>query len=585
MTDIRIDRNVAVPMRDGTVLRCDVWRPDEGERHPALLQRTPYTKELAAVDGRIGHYLTPELVAAGYAVVFQDTRGRNDSGGVWGGLTKRAWELEAHDTYDTVEWVGDQTWCTGGVGLFGASYPGALCWLGAGERPSHLRAIAPMLIGGYEEAHLDTGGGFWLHTWICWYLNGLLADLPRLRDTGAITEEQATKLAALAYDPSPIIEYLPLLDCPDFDLPGMPVTLADVLDGTATGWPPSLPIDRLQVPALLIAGYYDFYVVRMLDQFRRLRSDPVRGREHKLLVGPWTHETAGPMQGEVFLPPDATGLMSVQRAMISFFDRHLKDGADELPPVRYYVLGGNHWQSADTWPAADAHPMSWYLRSAGDAHARTGALTADRPVADELPDRYSYDPADPVWTLGGRVSSNIVGTGTGGPRDQSRLASRPDILTYRTPPLADPVVITGCPVVHLYAASSAVDTDFVAKLVDIRPDGTELLLQSGLARARYRKGVDQETPLEPGAIEKYEVTLGPISVRLPEGHRLGLYICSSDFPWYDRNMNTGHPIGADAVPVVAEQTVFHDPAYPSRVDLPTISPEPEVQHMLVDERR
>lgn len=532
-----IDTDVPVPARDGTVLRADVWRPATGA-HPALVHRTPYGKTLTWSD----FYRLDQLAGAGYAVVVQDTRGRYASAGHFAGLTPEMWTAEGRDTYDTVEWAAAQPWCDGGVGMFGASYPGALCWLGAMARPPHLRAVVPMLTGDRATAHLDTGGAFCLHTWVSWYLT----------------------LAGSTVEGARVVEHLPLAEYPDFDRPEIPVTLKEILHGDAAGTPPEFAADQVAVPVLLVGGWYDFYAARMVDQFHRLRThsaDAVRD-EHRLVMGPWTHDTAGPIQGELNLGLAALGLDVVQPAMLSFYDKHLKGHAAVRAPVRYLVPGETCWHEAESWPPAGASTRTWYLRAGGE-------LSAAAPVDDEPPDHYRYDPADPVRTLGGRIAGNM--TGPAGPRDQHLLTERADVLRYETAPLEAPLVLAGHAVVHVHASTSAVDTDFVARLVDVHPDGRAMLVTSALARARHRKGTDREVLVAPGAVEHHEIDLGPVAHRLERGHRLALLVCSSDFPWLDRNMNTGNPIGTDTTGIVADQAVHHDPAHPSCLALHTLT--------------
>lgn len=534
---ITIETDVPVPTRDGTVLRADVWRPTTGV-HPALVHRTPYGKSSTWSD----FYRLDHLTSAGYAVIVQDTRGRFASGGHFGGLTPTMWDVEGKDTYDTVEWAAVQPWCDGTVGMFGASYPGALCWLGAMTQPPHLRAVVPMLIGDRAAAHLDTGGAFWLHTWISWYLAA----------------------AGAAADSTRIVEHLPLAESPDFDRATIPVSLTEILRGDAAGTPPEFSADRVTVPVLLVGGWYDFYVARIVDQFHRLREQSAKAvrDKHHLIIGPWTHDTAGPVQGELNLGPAAAGLGAVQPAMIDFYDKHLKGRESTDAPVRYLVPGEMSWREAESWPPAGVESSTWYLRAGGQ-------LAAAAPAEDEPPDHYRYDPANPVRTLGGRVGGNMAGPA--GPRDQRILADRADVLRYMTMPLDKPLVLVGHAVVHIHASTSAVDTDFIARLVDVHPDGRAMLVTSGLARARHRKGTDREVLVEPGAVEHYEINLGPVAHRLEREHRLALFVCSSDFPWLDRNMNTGNPLGTDTEGIVADQAVYHDVAHPSCLALHTLT--------------
>jgi uncharacterized protein len=550
---IRIEKDVELPMRDGTILRADVWRPDDDSPYPALVQRTPYLKEHTASDD----WLRLELaVPLGYAAVVQDVRGRFASDGVWRGLTSATWEQEARDTFDTVEWVAEQRWCDGKIGIYGGSYLGAIGFLGAGAHPPHLRAIASAFIGSRDKAHLDTGGAFNLELWIRYHLNMFAGQLPRLRASGEISESDAERITALARDPTDVIEYLPLRECQDFDLRGMPLTLGELLTEEGIGPPQSFGLAKIDVPVLLIGGWHDLYCRRTIDDYNQLSqiagSERAEASEHRLIVGPWMHSMPYSIQGDLDFGPASGALASVHTAQMAFFDRHLKGRADALPPVKYFVMGANAWRDAKEWPPPGTTTECWYLHP--------GTISPQPPTSEEPPEGYSYDPASPTPTVGGRIG------GIGGPRDQSRLAARGDVVCFVSDELPESLEIIGRATLVLYAASSAVDTDFVAKLVDVYPDGLPILISSGLARARYRHGYDHETLLEPGAVEEYHINLGPTAVRLPVGHRLGVYVCSSDFPWFDRNMNTGNALGVDDHGVIARQVIYHEPSWPSRLE-------------------
>jgi uncharacterized protein len=258
--------------------------------------------------------------------------------------------------------------------------------------------------------------------------------------------------------------------------------------------------------------------------------------------------------------------VSVAPRCLAFFDRHLKHVDDDAAPVRYFLMGANEWRDATEWPPAGAAARTWYLHS--DGHANTldgdGSLTADAPTSDEEPDAYRYDPLDPVRTRGGRCNRT---TGAPGPLDQSIVERRADVLCYTSDVAVERLDIVGDVALVLYASSSAVDTDFFAKVLDVLPDGRALEVASGLVRARFRKGYDREVLLDPGAVEQYDVNLGPTAARILPGHRLRVHVCSSNFPYLDRNMNTGNGFGVDAEGVVAQQTVFHDSSRPSRLEL------------------
>lgn len=558
ISSFRVDKNVDMLMRDGAVLRGDVWRPDDDQPHPVLLQRTPYRKEMAGDAAWFD-----KAVCAGYAVVVQDTRGRFASDGVWGGFTPEMWNSEARDTYDTVEWIASQSWCNGGVGMFGQSYVGAVALLGAELQPPHLKAIAPAKIGAQDMAYLDTGGAFWLRVWLTLPLAMLADDLPKRVERRELSDEEAADVKAAVQALDALAEFLPLQEWPHFDVPGMPTPFKQVLSGEAFGLPTRFESARITVPTLIIGGWFDFYAARAVEQFRRLRllsgGGPTVRQAHQLLIGPWQHGPETPTQGDLDFGPDAADA-SLHSAQLAFFNRHLKGIDSSLPPVRYFVMGADEWRDADEWPPRDVRTHTWYLHSTGDADLAGGTLSNAAPATTEPPDMYCYDPADPTPSLGGRTSP------LGGPRDISRLTARDDVLVYRSDPLAEPVELIGQVSVRLHAASTAVDTDFVAKLVDIHPDGRAIVVASGLSRARYRYGVQREVPLDPGAVEEYQIGLGPTALRVGRGHRIAVFICSSDFPWFDRNMNTGNALGYDAKAVVANQTIYHDLARPSRLE-------------------
>ncbi len=521
----RVDRDVEMPMRDGVVLRGDVWRPGDGVACPALVTRTPYQKELLSSD----HLLrVPLAVAAGYVVVVQDVRGRHASDGEWFGLDERTWANERRDSFDTVEWVAAQPWCDGGVAVWGSSYLGAMAFLAGQERPPHLKAIAPATMGSRSTDHLDTGGAFRLHLWTVF-------NLAQRGEVGAVPQ---ARRSVLQRDPGLLTDFLPLRDSPDVDAVG------DIFGGRGSTLP-DFELDRVGVPALLVGGWYDFYVGQTVRQYQRLRA---RSGSHRLVIGPWAH--GGTAGGDVDFGPEALPAARVQPAHLGFFDRHLKGTGVDLAPVQYFLMRAGEWREASDWPPPEVTTMSLFLRG-------EGRLTREPAPGDEPPDRYRYDPLDPVRTHGGR----IAGPGPAGPLEQGWLSRRPDVLTYTGDVLDQRLDIVGAVTARLYAATTAVDTDFVVRLVDVDPDGRAVLICAGLGRvSRMPAG-------------QYVVDLGPTAWRLQPGHRLRVLVCSSDFPHLDRNMNTGNALGTDERAVIAEQTIFHDPDRPTRLELSVLPPE------------
>jgi putative CocE/NonD family hydrolase len=576
VTGFRIDTNVEMPMRDGTLLRAEVWRPDDDAPHPALVMRTPYQKEESTSD----FFRADAAMRAGYAVVAQDVRGRFSSDGEWDGLKGAVWEQERPDTYDTIEWVAAQPWCDGNVGLFGLAHTALYSFVGAETRPPHLRAAVAVMTGSEDQRNVDSGGAVRLQASLATFLFCLVGEIPQRLADGTMSPEDAARIHAMLGDVERVADFLPLSDLPTFhDLPDLPMAWADFLDGTASHAPHAFAYEEIETPLLVVGGWYDLACGASVDQFQQLRARSGGGSEtrgaHRLIMGPWTHGDGEPNQGEVDFGyfSGSWAKVSVQPRCLAFFDRHLKHVDDDAAPVRYFLMGANQWCDATEWPPVAATPQTWYLHSGGRANGLVGdgTLTLDPPTSDEHADTYRYDPLDPVRTRGGRCNRT---TGAPGPLDQSIVERRADVLCYTSEVLTEPLDIVGDVALRLYASSSAVDTDFFAKLLDVLPDGRVLEIASGLVRARFRKGYDREVLLDPGVVEDYDINLGPTAARILPGHRLRVHVCSSNFPYLDRNMNSGNKFGVDAEGVVAEQTVFHDSARPSSVELRVLGSAP-----------
>jgi uncharacterized protein len=295
----------------------------------------------------------------------------------------------------------------------------------------------------------------------------------------------------------------------------------------------------------------------------------------RLVIGPWIHLPWERKVGEVDFGPEAAN--PIDQLQLRWFDHWLKgadNGVDREPPVRVFVMGANKWREAADWPIPGTRFTTYYLRSRGAANTRfgNGSLSPEPPAGDEAPDRYRYDPANPVPSRGGHscCTSDVAPVG---PFDQAEVEERADVLVYSTPPLERPVEVTGPITVTLHAATSAPDTDFTAKLVDVHPDGRAINLNNGIVRARFRDSLEQADGITPGQIYEYTIRVWPTSNLFKAGHRIRLEISSSNFPHYDRNPNTGHEFGQDAAMLVADQVVHHDQERPSRVVLPII-PQP-----------
>jgi len=538
-------------MRDGTVLRADVYRPDTDARVPAIVNRTPYDRSNGMVPSA---GIDPErAMEAGFAFVCQDVRGRFASEGRFSPFVH-----EPHDGYDTVEWAAAQPWCSGAVGMAGRSYAAAAQWLAAAEQPPHLEALFPVVIGSdFFDGWIYQGGAFQLGFNLFW---ALLVDAPR----------EAARAAAHA-------RHLPLATMPVLRDHGRAPFYFEWLEHATDDdfWRRlnvSRRYGRVTVPCFNITGWYDVFAGGTLANFTRMRAEggsEAARRGQRLLVGPWGHGGSyGPYPDHgypVFAPGDAVDLAEVQ---LRFFARHLRDernGLDDEPPVRIFVMGENVWRDEHEWPLARTRYSPWYFHAAGGL--------SDAPPAEETPDEYLYDPRDPAPTVGGPTSLPALLFGiSSGPHDQRRVEERADVLTYTTAPLERALETTGPLHVLLYAATSAPDTDFVAKLTDVGPDGESRILAEGILRARFREGLADPRPVPPGRVLAYRIDLAATSHVFAAGHRVRVAVTSSSFPRFDRNANTGHALGVDGPEDLrpARQTVFHDRDRPSHILLPVI---------------
>lgn len=568
-------------MRDGVTLRADVYRPESDGRFPAILTRLPYGKDLRFAA--VSNYMHPvRYVEAGYVVVIQDCRGTGQSDG-----EHYHFRCEPEDGYDTVEWMAAQPWCDGNVGMIGASYLGGTQWLAAIMRPPHLKVICPAQASAVIRGLPTTQGGVFNLRGSLRHAIGLAGDA--VKKSGLTPGEKQAAEQRLAYMMDHVDElcsFLPLKDVFKVNVSQLDAApfyadwLAHLVDDEywAKLYSP-LPVERVELPTLHLTGWYDFMCAGVLENFLALEetggSEAAR-RYRKLIIGPWVHggELSSRVDDVEFGPAAAGSAVDVPGIHIRWFDRWLKGidrGILEEPPVKVFVMGDNVWRDEHEWPLARTRYTPYYFHSAGSANSRFG----DGILSPELPgqaavDTYDYDPRDPVPSKGGpRVNSSYVGVLF----DQGELERRHDVLVYSTPELAEDVEVTGPVRVSLWAASSAVDTDFTAKLVDVWPDGRAYNLIEGIVRARYRESASEAAFIEPGRVYAYNIDLGATGNVFKLGHRIRVEISSSSFPKWDPNLNTGHPIGMDTTVHVAHQTVYHDAEHPSYILLPTIPPD------------
>jgi uncharacterized protein len=529
--------SVPVTMRDGVRLFANVYLPTEGARLPAILVRTPYGKG-ADINA---HYQA--FVEHGYAIVVQDVRGRYESEGAFQPLTQ-----EINDGDDTLNWVARQPWCNGKIGMMGGSYVGIVQWKAALANNPHLKAIFPVVSGydDYRDRYYSTGGALKLGHRLEWMSENLRAPGYH-QDFGKFVLHlpvRSADIAALGWM-SPM--YRDIIEHPAFDGFWRAISTKEHLD-------------RVKVPVFAVGGWYDNFVQSDLEAYAARRK---RSGLSRILIGPWAHNMSMPFEGVAFGAESSAPVRALQMA---WFDQFLMDKDSPLlsqPPVKIFVMGANKWRDETAWPPEQARTRTLYLESNGKANSLSGdgALT-DGTVHKTVADQFVFDPYTPVPTRGGSVCCNPK-IFPWGPMDQRPVEQRKDVLVYSTRPLKHEMEVIGPVQAVLYVASSARDTDFTAKLVDVFPDGTARILTDGILRMRYRNSLDKPELATPGQVYRIAVDAGVTSNVFLKGHRIRMEISSSNFPRFDRNSNTGGLVEQAAKLSKANQTIYHDASHPS----------------------
>nr|WP_246462693.1 CocE/NonD family hydrolase [Pelagicoccus albus] len=530
-------------MRDGVELATDVYLPDSsGGPFPTLFVRDIYSNGASAVRQRYAKLAT----ASGYAFVFQICRGRYDSEGDW-----YPYFQEQNDGDDGLSWIAKQEWSDGQVGMFGSSYLASVQWLAALNDNPALVAIAPGVSpGNYYRDVAYPGGAFSLLSRASWGIglagSRTIMSYPISWETSVEHLPLKTLDKSLGFD---VRHFQDWLDHPNYDSYWKPLNL-------------EVRAPEMSVPALNIGGWYDAFLRSTIGSYvtmtKEARTERAR-QNQRLVIGPWPHGwNRKTTTGDLDFGPDA--LIDWDRLHLDWFDHWLKgEEVEEQAPVQIFVMGDNVWRDEYEWPLARTEYTPFYF------HA-DGSLDSVTPEGEVSPLSYVYDPTDPVQTIGG----NIMRTQVRGPRDQRPLDDRKDILRFSTAPFEEKMEITGPLTVNLYASSSAKDTDFMAKLVVVRPDGFSFNLADGVIRARYRQGFEQPVLIEPGEVLLYEIDVWATSYVLQPGERLRVDITSSNFPRLNRNPNTGAAFGETTEMQSATQTIHLSETYPSHIVLPVI---------------
>ncbi len=537
-------QTVRVPMRDGVNLSSDIYRTSGASKTPVLLMRTPYNKAGAKA-------IAERYTQAGYTIMVQDTRGRYESEGAW-----FPYNNEGQDGFDTLEWVSRQPWSGGKVGMWGASYVGAVQWQAAAEDAPGLAVVAPTA------------------TWSSFYRN--------VYHGGAVRLALIAQASAGTYPPTD--GTLPPTSW-DGILPHLPLSTMDQRIGWAIPWLTGIlthprpdgcwkrlditkEVEKLELPAQHVVGYYDFFQRESVGNFLRLQS---KGNQ-QLILGPWDHGTIGKAKvGDLDFGPAA--VIDLPGENLQWFDRFLKPDAGQrpaFPAVRYFVMGENAWRTAKTWPPETAAVTWLYLRSGGRANTRGGDGRLEWAAArnHEPSDTFRSDPADPAPSAPASQARGKYPT-LWGPVDQVPIEDRPDVLVYSTRPLTEPLAFAGPVQAELHVSADTPDADWVVKLVDVHPNGFAQNLAVGLLRSSARESEVYPIPVTPGKNYKLTVDLGNAAAMLDRGHILRVDVSGAYFPLFDRNTNTGAgPFASETR--VSTQSVLHSAATPSRLSLPLL---------------
>jgi predicted acyl esterase len=527
--DVIVEKNVMIPMSDGINLAANISKPDTEDKYPVILIRTPYGK-----DNREDDYVA-YWAEKGYVFIIQDCRGTNQSAGEWNpGFN------EYQDGLDTRKWIISQEWSNGEIGTSGGSYLGYTQFVSATKPDKSLKALYAIipLMDWYDFAYF--GGAYSLGDSYNW---GASMSSPE-EGEGVIMDNDT-------WDWEKSYRVLPLIDMDQSVGKKLPWMRKWIENPTHNeNWAPfsmSEYYNKIQTPVITISGWYDIFIHQALDY----HSNAIKNhKEHQyLIIGPWGHAPNYPAGDRNFslIPMDL----------------------DTLSPIKLFVMGKNEWRDEDDWPLKRTEYVNYYFKSEGKANTLKGDGSLSLKTSESnIADSFSYDPENPVKTIGGQVLFYEFGA-----FDQREVEKRDDVLVYTSDILNSELEVTGPVKVVLYASTDGRDTDWTAKLVDVYPDGRAFNLCEGIIRARYNENPLKPVLIKPNKIYKYEIDLWATSNVFLAGHRIRVEISSSNFPRFDRNPNTGNTFGMDSELRIAHQKVHHSKEYPSHIVLPVIPKE------------
>jgi predicted acyl esterase len=575
---VKAFRNVMVPMRDGVRLATDIYEPkDRAGPLPVVLTRLPYDKDNMSAVGKL-------LAQRGYIYVVQDSRACFKSEGevfvpmVYG----------KEDGLDTIEWISEQEWFDGNLGMWGPSYLGITQWAVAADAPQ-IKALYPQITAANLNQTLFLGGAFSYRLATSWTAGvGKQSDNILPVPIGGKLDMETEGFFNLPLEPELDIEWEELRG---LSVEELLVKMSEAMGLTPGDTSPEFVdkmiglmnypafaentdafdfhdrYDEVTAPALMVSGWFDIFVDAQIHDFVKMRemAPGDASRYTRIIIGPWGHVSG--------FHPDAEkgarlGALIRDFMVFDWYDRWLKgemNGIENAAPMTIYVMGRNEWRDEQEWPLKRTEYTKYFLHSGGNANSKSGdgVLSTEEP-GDEPADEFTYDPKDPVPTAGGHNLLENVG-----PKEQKDVEVRDDVLIFSTPPLEKDIEVTGPITAVIYAASSAVDTDFTVKLCDVYPNGASIFITEGIVRARYRESYTEPSLIEPGEVYKYQIKLWPTSNCFLKGHKIRIQVSSSSFPRFDRNTNAGGAGGPMNI-VVANQTIYHDEKRPSYVTLPLI---------------
>lgn len=553
LNEFVIDRKVPSPMSDGTILYSDVYRPKEPGRYPVIVERVAYE-----LDHRLEPY-AEWYARRGYVFVGQNSRGTFWSEGEWRPFVDDGWG-ENRDGYDTIEWAAAQPWSNGNVGTMDGSWSGLTQNLLAPIRPPHLKTMFQRMAPANRTTpdgipRIGISRGFMpnqvliqaRHESASEELQSHIPGLQSMLDGG---------IDVLAELPASKKTYL------DEHLPGIGTALAGFATDSKSGATNALlKVSDIDVPILHLGGWFDAFLPDTIAMFAGVRergfSEATR-ESQRMIIGPWIHGPMEPdesLQGDFDFGPEAA--LGINEYRKRWFDHYLtgeQNGANKMPRVRLFVMGPNHWRDFESWPPEGSADTRLFLGE--------DTISFDTPTEASSATSFDYDPFDPVPSLSG----GKLGTPGSGPIDMREVEDRKTLFT--SDPLDQPLSIIGKVSFHLWASSSAKDTDWYVALTDVHPDGRSIRLCDGSLRARYRNGFDQEVFMEPGKPYEFVIDLRATAIEIPAGHKIRIAIASSQFPPAERNMNTGGVNEDESLGVVAHNTILHEQEHPSHLVLP-----------------